>query len=114
MHQLIPDLMEKQDHNSEEIQGFKDHLAKKYGSKDPRDLQNFHSEFKVYKICRMLKDIRNQQQLTQQELADRIGTQKSAISRIENGADMNLSTLIKICDYGLQKPLHFVFGEILQ
>jgi HTH-type transcriptional regulator / antitoxin HipB len=40
--------------------------------------------------------------MTQEELAEKCGTNKSYISRIENNAsDIRLSTLIKIIQHGL-------------
>lgn len=50
-------------------------------------------------IIAKLIETRTEQGITQQELADRIGTKKSAISRIENGQqNLSLDMLIKICD----------------
>ena len=44
--------------------------------------------------------------LTQAELAEKTGTKKSYISRIENGhADIQLSTLYKLIEQGLNKRL---------
>lgn len=45
----------------------------------------------------MLKEGRLKAGLTQQQLAERIGTKKTYISRLENGkADVQLSTLFRI------------------
>ncbi len=45
----------------------------------------------------MLKEERLKAGLTQQQLAERIGTKKTYISRLENGkADVQLSTLFRI------------------
>lgn len=45
----------------------------------------------------MLKEERLKARLTQQQLAERIGTKKTYISRLENGkADVKLSTLFRI------------------
>jgi transcriptional regulator with XRE-family HTH domain len=44
-----------------------------------------------------LKEERKKAGLTQEQLAEKIGTKKSYISRLENGkADVQLSTLYKI------------------
>lgn len=46
--------------------------------------------------------------ITQEELAEKIGTKKSYISRIENGkADIQLSTLFRIFEIGLGKRITF-------
>ena len=44
-----------------------------------------------------LYELRTQNNMTQEELADKIGTKKSFISRVEKGkADIQLSTLVKV------------------
>ena len=64
-----------------------------------RDLafaEDFDAGYEQFKIGVMLKAAREQAGLTQEELADRLHTKKSAISRIENHAeDIKLSTLEK-------------------
>ncbi|MBI2882367.1 MAG: helix-turn-helix transcriptional regulator [Candidatus Methylomirabilis oxyfera] len=50
-----------------------------------------------FKIGVMLKQARESARLTQEELAQRLKTKKTAISRIENHAeDIKLSTLEKV------------------
>ena len=56
----------------------------------------FEMECDAFIIGEQLKDERLKAGLTQEELADKIGTKKSFISRVENGkADIQLSTLVK-------------------
>ena len=44
-----------------------------------------------------LQDLKKQKGLTQEELAEKIGTKKTYISRLENGkSDIQLSTLFRI------------------
>ena len=48
-------------------------------------------------LAQTLKNERKKAGLTQEELADKIGTKKTIISKLENGkTDINLSTLFKI------------------
>jgi HTH-type transcriptional regulator / antitoxin HipB len=50
----------------------------------------------------MLQEVRKGLGMTQEELAERCGTTKSYISRIENNAsDIRLSTLMRIISEGL-------------
>jgi HTH-type transcriptional regulator / antitoxin HipB len=50
----------------------------------------------------MLQELRKEKGLTQEELAEKCGTTKSYISRIENDAsDIRLSTLMRIIQVGL-------------
>lgn len=62
---------------------------------DSREL--FDIETEAFCLAQTLKEERKRAGLTQQELADRIGTKKTYISRLENGkADIQLSTLFRI------------------
>ncbi len=55
---------------------------------------NFESDYENFKIGILLKQVREKAGLTQEELANRLKTKKSAISRIENHSeDIRLSTI---------------------
>ncbi len=55
--------------------------------------------YEQFKIGLMLRQAREEAGLTQDEIADRLRTKKSAISRIENHAeDIRLSTLEKFAE----------------
>lgn len=63
----------------------------------PEFAEAFDSGYEEFKIGVMLKQAREQAGITQEELAARLHTRKSAISRIENHADdIRLSTLRNI------------------
>ena len=63
-------------------------------SRDPKFAEDYDSGYEQFKIGVMLKQAREEAGLTQEELAERLRTKKSAISRIENHAeDIKLSTL---------------------
>ena len=56
--------------------------------------KNFDAGYTEFKIGAMLRQAREEAGLTQEEVAQRLHTKKSAISRIENHADdVRLSTL---------------------
>lgn len=58
---------------------------------------NYEKGYEEFKIGEILRQAREKAGLTQEELASRVGTQKTAISRIENHAeDIKLSTLEKV------------------
>jgi transcriptional regulator with XRE-family HTH domain len=60
----------------------------------------------MYQIGNQLRNARKQAGLTQEELAARVGTSKSYISRIENNrTDIALKTLRRIVEIGLEKRL---------
>ena len=74
---------------------------------DPEFAREFESGYQKFKIGAMLKLAREDAKLTQDEIAKRLDTQKSAISRIENHAeDIRLSTLQKYAS-ALGKTLKF-------
>lgn len=57
----------------------------------------FDAEVDAFILGERLREVRLKAGLTQQQLAEKIGTKKSYISRVENGhADIQLSTLFKI------------------
>jgi len=63
---------------------------------DPGFARNFDKGYEQFKIGVMLKIAREEAGLTQEQLAGKLNTKKSAISRIENHAeDIKLSTLEK-------------------
>lgn len=63
-------------------------------ARDPEFAENFDIGYANFKIGVLLKQVRESAGLTQEELAKKLNTRKSAISRIENHAeDIRLSTL---------------------
>lgn len=65
-------------------------------SHDPDFAENYDSGYEQFRIGVVLKKAREEAGLTQEELAEKLNTKKSAISRIENHAeDIKLSTLGK-------------------
>lgn len=59
----------------------------------------------------MLKEARIEANLTQEELAEKTGTKKSYISRIERGlCDIQISTYYKLIEFGLRKHLNISIG----
>ncbi len=63
---------------------------------DPEFADGYDEGYKNFKIGVLLQLSREQAQLTQEDVAQRMGTKKSAISRIENHAEnITLATLHK-------------------
>jgi HTH-type transcriptional regulator/antitoxin HipB len=75
-------------------------LEKYIKKRKKRDIEfagDFDQKYAKFKIGVMLRQAREAAGLTQEELARRLKTKKSAISRIENHAeDIKLSTLEKV------------------
>ncbi|MBN9350423.1 MAG: helix-turn-helix transcriptional regulator [Chitinophagaceae bacterium] len=88
------------------IMDWNDHLDKKYGKVGTATRTEFESKAQAFVIGELLKDERQKANLTQEALAEKTGTKKSYISRIENGrADIQLSTLYKLIEQGLNRKL---------
>jgi len=67
--------------------------------RDSEFSENYDKGFQDFKLGVMLRQAREDAGLTQEELARKISTKKTAISRIENHAeDMKLSTLEKFAN----------------
>ena len=65
-------------------------------NRDPEFAENFEQGYAEFKLGVLLRQAREEAGLTQEELAKRINTKKTAISRIENHAeDIKVSTLEK-------------------
>ncbi len=74
-------------------------------AKDPEFAKGFESGYQEFKIGVILKIAREDAGLTQDQLAAKLNTKKTAISRIENHAeDIKLSTLEKFA-HALGKKL---------
>ena len=90
------------------ITTFEEILDKKYGERGAPKREHWEQEFEAFKIGVLIEEARHKLNLTQQELADRCGTTKTYISRIENNAsDIRLSTLIRIINQGFGGKLLF-------
>lgn len=87
---------------SENVKSWKDHINQKYGKKGTESREKFEEEFDTFRIGVLIQEARKKQKLTQQQLAEKVGTTKNYISRIENNAsDIRLSTLMRIIKEGL-------------
>ncbi len=74
-----------------------DILDVQYGAVGSPERNQLDGEVEAFILAERLKEERLKCGMTQEQLAQKIGTKKSYISRIENGkADVQLSTLFKI------------------
>lgn len=85
---------------------FENILTKKYGKKGTARRDKYDANSLAFRLGVMLKEARKDAKLTQEELAERTGTKKSYISRIERGlSDIQVSTYHKLIELGLGKRL---------
>lgn len=88
------------------IKTFSQHLDERYGKIGTIKRTQFEIKAKSFAIGELIKEERKQAQLTQEELAEKIGAKKSFISRIENGhSDIQLSTLYNLIEFGLGRKI---------
>ena len=86
---------------------------KEYKKKALKDNPELYEEYKAlepeYELIKQIIRIRNEQKLTQQELADRTGTKQSNISRLEKGEYNPSLKFLKKSAQGLGKELYIEF-----
>ena len=73
--------MNKKNPNTQSLEQLK---QKYYGKKGSRKRDEFDRGYEEFKLGFMIREARIKSGLTQQELADKVGTTKSYISKIEN------------------------------
>ena len=89
------------------LTSFSVHLDKEYGVKGTSTRDEYEQEFEIFKLGVMLQELRKEKGLTQEQLAEKCGTTKTYISRIENNSsDIRLSTLMRIIQVGLGGQLN--------
>ncbi len=77
-----------------------------YGKKGNAKRDKFEKGYEEFKLGVMIQEARLQKGLTQEQLAEKCGTNKAYISKIENNIkDVRLSTLKKIIEIGLDGHL---------
>ncbi len=88
------------------VRTFDELLDVKYGKLGTPVRDEYETKANNFVISEMLKEARKEANITQEQLAEKIGTKKSYISRLENGkADIQLSTLFKIFETGLGRKV---------
>lgn len=91
--------MKPKTNNSITLDEFKD---KHYGVKGTKSREELETGFENFKLGALLHEARIKKGLTQEELAEKVGTTKSYISKIENNLkEVRFSTLQKIVHIGL-------------
>jgi len=97
--------------NIRNTKNFDELLELKYGKIGTEKRDVFEEKAQYFVISELLKEARKEANMTQEQLAIKVGTKKSYISRLENGkCDIQLSTLYKIFEFGLGKRVNILFG----
>ncbi len=97
--------------NIRNAKNFDELIDTKYGKIGTEKRDIFEEKAQYFVISEMLKAARKEANMTQEQLAEKVGTKKSYISRLENGkCDIQLSTLYRIFEFGLGKRVSLMFG----
>lgn len=92
------------------IKTLDDLLELEHGKIGTESRNEFEEKAQMFIISEMLKEARKEANLTQQQLAEKAGTKKSYISKIENAkGNIQLSTLIRIFETGLNRKIGLTF-----
>jgi DNA-binding XRE family transcriptional regulator len=92
------------------IKNFEQLIEADHGKIGTESRNSYEEKSQMFIISEMLKEARKEANITQEQLAEKTGTKKSYISRIENGkGNIQLSTLIRIFEIGLNKRIGFTF-----
>ena len=92
------------------IKNFEQLIEVEHGKIVTESRNSYEEKSQMFIISEMLKEARKEANITQEQLAEKTGTKKSYISRIENGkGNIQLSTLIRIFEIGLNKRIGLTF-----
>lgn len=83
-------MVDKEYYTFEEV---KDELIGRCGSV-PRN--EYEAEIEAHLIGQHIREARKSQNLTQKELGERVGVQTAQISKIENGRNLTIATIVRV------------------
>lgn len=90
--------MKTKNNNLTTLEEFKE---KNYGKRGTKERNELEAGFEAFKIGALIHDTRIDMGMTQEQLAEKVGTTKSYISKIENNMkEARLSTFQKIIELG--------------
>jgi DNA-binding XRE family transcriptional regulator len=93
---------------SNKLTSLEDFKEKNYGKLGTKKRDEIESGYEAFKIGVLIHDKRIELGMTQEQLAEKVGTSKSYISKIENNIkEARISTLQKIVERGFGGHLEF-------
>jgi len=88
-------------HKTTDLKTLEDLKQEHFGKRGSARREAHEEGYRQFKIGAMIQEARIKKGMTQQELADKVGTTKSYISKIENNIkEARLSTLQRIVELG--------------
>ncbi len=95
---------------TKKITNFDELIELEHGNIGSESRNEYEERAQMFIVSEMLKEARLEANLTQEQLAERAGTKKSYISKVENGkGNLQLSTLIRIFEKGLNRKIGSTF-----
>ncbi|NOQ74908.1 MAG: helix-turn-helix domain-containing protein [Crocinitomix sp.] len=92
------------------IKTFDQLIELEHGKIGSENRNKYEEGAQMFIISEMLKFARKEANLTQEQLAEKAGTKKSYISKLENAkGNIQLSTLIRIFEQGLGRRIGLTF-----
>lgn len=77
-------------------------IEENYGKRGTKKREKFEMGYEEFRLGMLIQQARIERGLTQEQLAEKCGTNKGYISKIENDIkEVRLSTLRKIVEFGL-------------
>ena len=96
--------------NYKGIRTFDQLIEREHGKIGTDSRNEYEENSQMFIVSEMLKEARKESKMTQEQLAEKAGTKKSYISRIENAkGNIQLSTLIRIFEKGLNRKVGLTF-----
>jgi HTH-type transcriptional regulator / antitoxin HipB len=87
---------------SKNLTSLSDFVDNEYGVKGTKKREKFETEYEAFKLGVLIQQARHEKGLTQEEVAQLAGTNKSYISKLEKDLkDIRFSTLQRIIKDGL-------------
>lgn len=92
------------------VTNFDQLIEVEHGKIGTESRNKYEENTQMFIISEMLKEARKEAKMTQEQLAEKTGTKKSYISKIENGkGNIQMSTLIRLFELGLNKRIGLTF-----
>ena len=97
--------MKTKNKNLTTLEEFKE---KNYGKRGTKKRDELEAGYESFKLGALIQDTRLKMGMTQEQLAEKVGTTKSYISKIENNIkEARISTLQRIVELGFGGQLEF-------
>lgn len=92
----------KKERNKMDTKSWKEIKDNVYGKKGTERRDSLERDFESFKIGLLLRNAREEKNLTQEQLAELVDKKRTYISRVENnGSNLTLKTLYEIVEKGL-------------